>query len=429
MGNEEGKVILQKSELVNLEFKKEEYFESQLVEGFILFTPTKEIYLDEIVIKIKMFQSFKIYESKDKYINNFLQKKIILKRLNLPNIFNCLNSQNIPIKIGIHKIPFKFFLPKNIPPSFEYPRENKKGNIRYIFTAEIISGKEKYITEEYLIIKQRAFIYPPQTILKIQDKKVIKVLGKIKGESELSVYIPSKNIKINEPIKFEVNIDNTKNEEDVIKINIKVIRIVLFSKNNDIYKYETTIINKKNPTKCLKGEKKMFIFDDIILRDNELKEIEFNEKIFPYLGRIKDLNILMPSMETPIMRCEYKLEISTIFDINVLDNDRPTVVIPIYVSHQLQSESENDKIIIQGQYKNIPKDVGQYAPVYIFDDENNNNNNNNENNNNFEYQIITCNDFPTLESINRELMKRANNNLNNGYNGQGGYNPYNNKFP
>ena len=117
MGNEEGKVILQKSELVNLEFKKEEYFESQLVEGFILFTPTKEIYLDEIVIKIKMFQSFKIYESKDKYINNFLQKKIILKRLNLPNIFNCLNSQNIPIKIGIHKIPFKFFLPKNIPPS------------------------------------------------------------------------------------------------------------------------------------------------------------------------------------------------------------------------------------------------------------------------------------------------------------------------
>ena len=431
MGNEEeGHLILLKNEMVKLGFKKEGYFESQLVEGFIIIQAAKDIIIDEIIIRIRMLQSIRITESKDKLITNFLQKKIFLKKLNLPHIFNSLNLHNIPIKVGIHKVPFKFFLPRNIPPSFEYPRQNKKGNVRYIFTAEIMSGKEKYVTEEYLIIKQRPFIYPPQTKLKMQDTKVIKANGVIRGESTISVYTPSKNIIINEPIKYEVEIDNIKSEEDVIKINIKVIRTVFFKKNNDIYKYETIIINQKSPAKSLKGNKKLFQFDDIILRDNELKELFIPDKIFPYLGRITDLNILMPSIETPIMKCEYKLEISTIFDANVLEKDRPTLVIPIYVSHQPQSEYEGDRIIIQGQYKNIPRDVGQYAPVYIFNDENNNNNenNNNENNNNIEYQIVTCNDFPTLESINRELMRKNSGNKNYGYNGQREYNPYDNIF-
>ena len=259
MGNEEeGHLILHKNEMVKIEFKKEGYFESQLVEGFIILQPTKEITVDEIIIRIRMLQSFRITESKDKLITNFLQKKIFLKKLNLPHIFNCINAHNIPIKIGIHKIPFKFFLPRNVPPSFEYPRTNKKGNVRYIFTAEILSGYEKYITEEYFIIKQRPFIYPPQTRLKIQDTKVIKANEVIKGESSISVYTQSKNMIINEPLKYEVEIDNIKSEEDVIKINIKVIRTVFFKKNNDIYKYETTIISQKSTTKCLKGNKKCF---------------------------------------------------------------------------------------------------------------------------------------------------------------------------
>ena len=379
-----------------------------------------------------MIQSFKVTEINNKKTNGFLQKQIFFKRLNLPNILNTTKTKNIPIKLGINKIPFIFFLPKNIPPSFEYPRENKKGYIRYIFTCEITSGKEKYISEQYLIIKQRPFIYPEKTRLKLQDKKLIKTITSIiKGETILTVFTPSKNLKINEPINYTIDINNINCEENVSTLKFKVKRIVTFKKDDKIFSYETKIIKNKYPFVCLKNEKKEnCTYNDIVLRDNDLKEIYFSEKLNPYLGLINDLNVLMPSLETPIIKCEYKLVISLLFDSNVLKKDRPTIVVPIYASHQSQDECERDKIIIKGQIKNNPQDIGIYSPIYNFSYEknctdnkgnnnnfspNNNNNNNNNSNygniknvpndgNNIDYPMTNiCNDYPTLESINRAM--------------------------
>ena len=132
MGNEEDNIILQKNEFLNLEFKQEGHFENQLVEGQLLFYTKKDMKLDEISIEIRMLQAFKISESRNKIITDDIQKKIFSKKFNLPKIFKCNATKNIPIPPALHKIPFKIFLPKNIPPSFEYPRDNKKGYIRYI---------------------------------------------------------------------------------------------------------------------------------------------------------------------------------------------------------------------------------------------------------------------------------------------------------
>ena len=494
MGNEEeGTINLQKNEFLNIEFKKDGYFENQLVEGELLFHSNKDLKLDEISIHIRMLQSFKITESKNKVITNSIQKKIFSKKFNLPKIFNSKIFKNIPIPPALHKIPFRIFLPKNIPPSFEYPRENKKGYIRYIFTAEVITVEEKFITDEYLILKQRPYNFPLQIRTKQRDKKAIKTAEKlIKGESSISLYSPNLNVIINNPIDLEIEIDNSKCEDDIINIYGQILRIVTFKKDGESFNFETIIVNKKYTAKCAKKEKKMFKFNDMILRDADLKEIYFSEKMHPYLGKITDLNILMPSVETPIMKCEYKLIISPNFTFNVLENDRPMTFLPIYATHQTPKDCETDKIIIQGQIKNIPLDVGQYAPIYVFKDENNNNyqnnynmqnnnnmpknnnnimNNNNLNNNknnnidknmgnnnfgnnnirngpnsgnsgystgqipfddaNQNASPITCNDFPTLASINRVIQKRDNNNFNNGQEGNNQnnqYNPYDNIF-
>jgi hypothetical protein len=503
MGNEEDNIILQKNEFLNLEFKQEGHFENQLVEGQLLFYTKKDMKLDEISIEIRMLQTFKISESRNKIITNDIQKKIFSKKFNLPKIFKCNATKNIPIPPALHKIPFKIFLPKNIPPSFEYPRDNKKGYIRYIFTAEILTSEEKFVTEEYFIVKQRPFIFPPLTKFKVQDRRVVQTTNKVlRGESSISGYTPSRNIVINGPIKFEVDADNRHCDEDIIKFNAKLIRVVTFKKDGELYSYDTMIYSKKYSVKILKKEMKVFKYEDIILKDAELKDLTFNEKSNPYLGKITDLNLLMPSMETPIMKCEYKLELSSDFDSKVCEQNKPIVIVPIYGCHQSQIDCERDKLLIKTQIKNIPRDTGPYAPIYVFNDEgnniqsnnnknqNNNNNNNqkynaqnnniqnnnannnignnnmknnnnfsndnnNRNNNNFaqipgnsnfsmgqlpsdiggEAYPITCNDFPTLASINREMKRRENNNFNNANYGQGGnnqnnqYNPYDNIFP
>jgi hypothetical protein len=246
MGNEEGCINLNKSDLIKLEFKHNGYYENQFVDGTIKFLPSEKIEIDEISIEIKMIQSFRVTELNNENSNGFLQQKIFFKRLNLPKILETSKTKKFPMKSGINKIPFKFFLPKNIPPSFEYPRENKKAFIRYIFKCEIISGKEIYKSEQYLIIKQRPFIYPQRTKLKLQDKKLVKALGTVtKGETSLTVFTPSKNIAINSPINYTIDIDNINCEDQVTGLKFKVIRTVTFKKdNNKVFTYETNIIKK-----------------------------------------------------------------------------------------------------------------------------------------------------------------------------------------
>ena len=471
MGNEGGSIILRKSECLNIDFKQDGFYENQLVEGQLIFTTKKDIKLDEISIQIRMLQTFQITESKNKPIINFITKNIFAKKFNLPKIFKCTITKNIPISPAQHQIPFNIFLPKNIPPSFEYPRENKKGYIRYIFTAEITTTEEKFITEEYFLIKQRPFIYPPLTKFKAEDKRIVKTTNNvIKGESSISGYTPSRNILIYEPIKYEVDADNRKCDEDIIKFNAKLIRVVTFKKDGHLYTYDTLIYSKKYSAKILKKEMKVFKYEDIILKDAELKDLTFNEKSNPYPGKVKDLNFLMPSFETSIMKCEYKLELSSEFDSKVFDENKPTVTVPIYACHQTQIDYERDKMYINQKIKKIPRDVGPYAPIYVFNDDNNdlrnnnvqNNNNqkniiqnnyaNNNNNNNFgksnsgsnsNYSAgqispemilegtypITCDDFPTLASINREMKRREDmNKANFGQGGNNQYNPYDNIY-
>ena len=99
MGNDgQGQLILLKSDLIRFEFKKDGYFDCQLVEGSLILQANKEIKLDEIIIRLRMIQSFNIILSKDNVVTNYFQKKIFLQKLNLPYIFNQVLSIQEKIK-------------------------------------------------------------------------------------------------------------------------------------------------------------------------------------------------------------------------------------------------------------------------------------------------------------------------------------------
>lgn len=399
-----GSLILQKNELMTLNLNKDGYYESQLVSGEIRLEPESEFILKEININIEMFQSFRVEESKNKYLNNYFQARIFSKKLNISKIFKSQNSQNIKVKKGNYSIPFDIFLPEKIPPSFVYPVKNKSTFIRYIIAVELISENKTFITENHLLIRQRPFNIPSP--MKYQDIKAIKSNGIInKGESGISLYISTNDMIINYPMKFSVEIDNKKCESNVKEINVKLFRIVTFIKNNETIQDNVLIIEKAYPIMCLKGEKSNFNFDDIILRD-ELKKMDFIDKLNPYRDKIYDPNLLMPSLESKIIKCEYKLQVSLEYSDNVFEKYKPSISIPIYAVHQSALECEGDKILIEGQKKNLPKDsfyngnrLNPYSPE---------NNFGNINNKYISGQAVPIdgicdqkNDFPTLEEINR----------------------------
>ena len=341
---------LQKSKLIRLEFNKDGYFENDIIIGSIKFEPPHEIQVNEINIKITRFQSFIVNTSKEEILRNCNQEEISLKKLN-----------DIPGKSyprGIHNIPFTIFLPENIPPSFECQHKLKKAFIRYIFTVEIISGDTTYKYEEYLLIRQKPFNIPSPLIY--SDPKGIKD----SGESCISLHIASSDIIINKPMKFAVEIDNTKCGIDINKIEIKIYRKYNFMKDNEGYMFERMIIKKKYPIKCLKGVKDRYEFEDILFWDENIGKKVLDDKLNPYLNKVKDLNLLMPSLETELIKIHYFMKVTPKFKISISEKDLPTISIPIYAVHLEKKEYDDYNHVKNIQWNNVNQNNGiaLYSP-------------------------------------------------------------------
>jgi len=366
---EEEPLTLQKSELINLDFNKDGYFESDIIIGSIKFEPPHEIKVNKINITITRFQSFIVNSSKEKILRNDNQEEIQFEILN-----------NIPAKSyprGIHRIPFHIFLPENIPPSFECQHKLQKAFIRYILTAEIISNDTTYKHEEYLLIQQKPFNIPNPLIY--LDQKTIKT----SGESCISLHIATSDIIINKPMKLAVEIDNTKCGIDVIKIKIKIYRRISFTKDYEGYIFENMIIKKKYPIECLKGEKNKYEFEDILFRDEEIGKKILDDKLNPYLNKVKDLNLLMPSLETELIKCEYFMKVTPKFDTSISEKDLPIISIPIYAVHLTKIEYDDYNHLKNIQWNNINLDkeivlynIGKFPDPFIREYKNNGNNGN-----------------------------------------------------
>ena len=275
-----------------------------------------------------------------------------MENLDISEHFTRTNNNNsFKVPRGIHRIPFEKFLPSGIPPSFEYPHSSKKGYIRYILTAELVleNEKEKHLSEEYICIKQRPFNVPSN--FRYSDAKTIKKMG----ESCLNMYIATLDLIINNPIKIGLEIDNKKCQDYSEKIKIKVFRTITLKSINEDIKSETIIIEKNYPFKCLKGEAMKNEYEDILFRDDDLKDINFEDKVNPYLGNIYDVNLLMPSFESEIIKCEYRLEIYSSYNTKLDKKDRPTIILPIYAVHQSLLEYEGNKSIIEEQKRIFEK--------------------------------------------------------------------------
>ena len=401
MGNEEGYLILQKNDIISIELEKDGYYESQLLTGNIKFELNDDITINEIIFKIRLLQAFRVKQLINQYINNFSQDIILTNALNISNLKNFKNNK---IPKGINRIPFSFFLPSNLVPSFEYPKDDKKSFIRYILSAEFSLENKKYITEEYIYIKQRPFNVP--SLIKNVETKPIRSFGSSKGEATLNLYITTYDIRINDPLNFTVEIDNTKCQDNAIQIIIKVFRIITFKKNDTIVTDETNIIKKECSINCLKGEKESYKYEDILMRDNKLEDMNFEGILNPYNDKITDLNLLMPSLEAAFIKCEYKLEVSVKYSCS----SELTVTIPLYFVHQLLLECEGDKTIIEKQKTTVHQ--GHPGYCYAFS-ENDKNKNKNYENNPFSNLNINHDDNSKLNpysAMNNFGQKKKNNN-------------------
>ena len=347
MGSENNRAVsdngiqnLSRSDILTIQFNKESYYEGQKVEGTIILEPKQNLVMNDILIKFKQSEYFVYVVDENNTISDINSQMFFEKRMNAGEYMN-MGSQMISLTPGTYKFPFQFTLPRDIPPSFEYPFRNRRASLRYTFSAELLSPYVKSLSETYMWIKARPINIP--SAIKHENYVKVKNVGILsRGQSGIALFTMANNFRINDMLPFTVDIYNEDCAIRVTGIKISIKRIVTFMKGGKEYQKRTAILRKRYPCACEKNSKNSFHYDDIQIRDNDLKDIDFNKSLNPY-PFIDDVNLLMPNIKTNLIKCEYSLKATSYFDYSVLEKSRPRVEMPIYVTHQLQREYEYEK--------------------------------------------------------------------------------------
>ena len=379
---------LNRSDIITVQLKKESYYEGQVVEGVIILEPKRNIVFNDILIKFHQSEYFIYVVDEKNIISDLNSHTFFEKAISAGNFLNMGPGPGgmLSLSPGSYKFPFTFTLPNGIPPSFEYPFKNRRASLRYIFSAQILSPYEKTVTESYMWIKARPINIPDQ--IKHENYVTVKNVGIVsRGKSGIALFTMNNNYRINDMLPFTIDIYNEECSVQVKEVKISIKRTVTFVKEGKQYQQRTAILRKRYPCLCDRNAKNSYHYDDIQLRDNELKDADFNMALNPY-PFIDDLNLLMPNMRSKFIKCEYSLKATSYFDLSVFGKNRPRAEMPIYVTHQLQKEFEYEKNTDQyhGQGQEFAvRDFNKGFSASTNPWENNNNSNNNwggNNNNN-----------------------------------------------
>ena len=425
MGNEnysqvsdKGIQNLSKSDILTIQFKKESYYESQVVEGVIILEPKQNLVMEDILIKFKQSEYF-IYKMDEKNIISDINNQTFFeKRLNAGSFLN-QNSQMLSLTPGSYKFPFQFTLPRDIPPSFEFPFRHRRASLRYTFSAELLSPYLKSLSETYLWIKARPINIPSQ--IKHENYVKVKNVGFIsRGQSGIALFTMANNFRINDMLPFTIDIYNEECDVQVKEVKISIKRIVTFVKGGKEYPKRTAILRKRYNCLCDKRSKNSFHYDDIQIRDNDLKELDFNKSLNPY-PFLDDVNLLMPNIKTNLIKCEYSLKATSYFDYSVLGKDRPRVEMPIYITHQLQKEYEYERNTNQNNGQGQEFADRDFKRGFGGNFGNNNYGNNNFGNNNYGNNNFGNNNFGN-NNFGNNGNNFGNNNFNNNNNNFGNNN-------
>ena len=346
---------------IKFAINKDYYFESQIIEGEIYLDINQNIIITDIKLSLKKIECF-LYKETEKNISTEIKNEIIKEQNTYINQYLGIQSDKITLNQGSYKFPFKFTLPPNLHPSFEYPSQTKSAYIRYILIAELISPTIKALASKYILIKSRPIVIEHN--IRNDDEKNIWSMGIIpRGSSRIAVFTVSNNYRINDiiPITVDVYNENSKNQVKYIKITFKRF-ITFIDKNKNRFHFFNTFYRDNYEVNVPAGKNKSFHFD-IQLRDNELKGLSYDKEMNPYQN-LNDLNLLLPTLKSSLISCEYTIKVTAYFSIFTPHNCRPRVELPLFISAQNIDDYKNEER--QKEINNLKfnkSGFGNYDPI------------------------------------------------------------------
>ena len=230
---------------ISIILNKVDYFKGDYVEGSIILNCMGSVVLNDIYLNLLLMENWHCQENNQP--QSELNNPILLTvRIGIQKILK-LNSNLINLNPGTFNFPFKFKLPDYLQPSFEYPKENQRGFLRYILQAKLISQFVRGETTTLIFIKSRPIIL--NCPLSFSSAMNVHKWGMFdKGSTILIVSYLTSNYQIRGQIPITVEINNTRGKLQVKSVIAKVTRRVQFKSANDgsvKFTMESIIVNKE----------------------------------------------------------------------------------------------------------------------------------------------------------------------------------------
>ena len=256
------------------------------------------------------------------------------------DIKNYIKDFNEILVSGNYVFPFRIDLPHDLEPCFEYPYPNRYAYLRYLFQCELLPKEINIKSQKYILIKSASNKIPSQKFFS-SIVNVHKWGFFDGGTTMLKASYDKINYKINDVIPINIDIDNSRGKLKVKNCKIRIIRTIQFNKLRGPEKYplEKTIYSNQFNSEVLPFNKGQFLFQ-IQLKDDDLINLEYLIEENPY-PNIRDINLLVPSIDSKILKCFYRIQVSLYFDSFVTSGYRPRVKLPIFVTHFIDEENYN----------------------------------------------------------------------------------------
>ena len=331
------KLINSNSDLIKIELDKEFYLPGETIQGSIMINCIENIRLNTITISLLHKECWFVQETTEVKYGEKYNKSITQFNIDIKNYIKDFNEILVS---GNYVFPFKIDLPHDLEPCFEYPYPNRYAYLRYLFQCELLPKEINIKSQKYILIKSASNKIPSQKFF----SSIINVhkWGFFDGGTTmLKASYDKINYKINDVIPINIDIDNSRGKLKVKNCKIRIIRTIQFNKLRGPEKYplEKTIYSNQFNSEVLPFNKGQFLFQ-IQLKDDDLINLEYLIEENPY-PNIRDINLLVPSIDSKILKCFYRIQVSLYFDSFVTSGYRPRVKLPIFVTHFIDEENNN----------------------------------------------------------------------------------------
>ena len=402
---------------LNLFFNRPYFYVGEFIKGNIEINTNSNILLSAIIIDIISTENWTFKNtSDDSKIQTMNEKKSIMQfSVDFKSLKDFpLIDNDILITSGISLIPFNFRFSEENSPSFEYPFPNKRAFIRYSFC---ISLKSPYINTNssyYLCLISRPIIQSEKIITKTITQPIKKWKIFDKGETTLKVSIPENNFKYDSTCKVTIDIDNSKGKASTKEFKIMFIRKIKFKDKLGAIKFnvDTNIVSERVQAIVVPGKKNTFEYDMILKEKDTEKIYNYSWNSNPYNAELDKINFFMPTIHGQIIACDYEIKVSLYFNCFVAYDDRPRIILPIYLVHQLPMDYQLE-IQEQIDYENALKKsiIEDINPKNLNDNNNKdfiNDNNYKEQNKYLGKNIIENNEEEDIALPSKEAIEEVN---------------------